>query len=46
MVVGAKFEATATPIEYGKSGKMSFFIDESSVRESWGSGGRTSNNHG
>jgi hypothetical protein len=31
MVVGAKFEATATPIEYGKSGKMSFFIDESSV---------------
>jgi len=31
MVVGAKFEATATPIEYGKSGKRSFFIDESSV---------------
>lgn len=30
-VVGAKFEATATPTEYGKTGKMSFFIDESSV---------------
>ena len=29
--VGAKFEATATPIEYGKTGKISFFIDESSV---------------
>ncbi len=26
-----KFEATATPLEYGKTGRMSFFIDESGV---------------
>jgi hypothetical protein len=28
---GAKFQATATPLEYGKTGKRSFFIDESGV---------------
>ncbi len=30
-VLGAKFEATALPTEYGKTGKMSFFVDESAV---------------
>jgi hypothetical protein len=28
---GNQFEATATPIEYGKTGKRSFFVDESGV---------------
>ena len=27
-VAGDKFEVSATPIEYGKSGKMSFFLDQ------------------
>jgi hypothetical protein len=26
-----KFVATAVPIEYGKSGSLSFFVDESAV---------------
>ncbi|MGI8898783.1 MAG: DUF3352 domain-containing protein [Pyrinomonadaceae bacterium] len=30
-VVGTKFEASAVPVEYGKTGRMSFFIDESGV---------------
>jgi hypothetical protein len=30
-VSGNQFEATATPIEYGKSGRRSFFIDQSGV---------------
>jgi hypothetical protein len=30
-VTGTKFEATAVPVEYGKTGMMSFFIDESGV---------------
>ena len=30
-VVGPKFEASAVPMEYGKSGKMSYFIDETGV---------------
>ena len=30
-VVGSKFEASAVPLEYGKSGKISFFVDESAV---------------
>jgi hypothetical protein len=30
-VVGTKFEATAVPVEYGKTGRTSFFIDESGV---------------
>jgi len=30
-VLGTKFEATAVPTEYGKTGKMSFFVDESAV---------------
>ena len=30
-LVSNKFEVTATPIEYGKSGRRSFFIDESGV---------------
>ncbi|MDQ2856079.1 MAG: hypothetical protein M3R68_07100 [Acidobacteriota bacterium] len=28
---GNQFEATATPVEYGKSGRRSFFIDQSGV---------------
>ncbi|MCM3870316.1 MAG: DUF3352 domain-containing protein [Pyrinomonadaceae bacterium] len=28
---GTKFEASAVPIEYGKTGRMSFFVDESGV---------------
>ena len=28
---GTTFEARATPVEYGKTGKMSYFIDESAV---------------
>jgi hypothetical protein len=30
-VSGTGFEATATPVEYGKTGKASFFLDESGV---------------
>lgn len=30
-VMGTKYEITAVPIEYGKSGKLSFFIDETAV---------------
>ena len=31
VVSGTRFEATAVPLEYGKTGVMSFFIDESGV---------------
>jgi hypothetical protein len=30
-VSGDKFEATAVPLEYGKSGHLSYFVDESSI---------------
>ncbi len=30
-VMGSKFEANAVPLEYGKTGRMSFFVDESAV---------------
>jgi hypothetical protein len=30
-VLGAKFELTATPLEYGKSGKTSYYINETSI---------------
>ena len=30
-VVGSKFEASAVPLEYGKTGRMSFFVDESGL---------------
>lgn len=30
-VVGLKFQASAVPLEYGKTGKMSFYVDESAV---------------
>jgi hypothetical protein len=30
-VSGGRFEATAVPIEYGKSGRLSYFIDDSGV---------------
>ncbi|MEP6707059.1 MAG: hypothetical protein ABJC05_06045 [Pyrinomonadaceae bacterium] len=31
IVAGAKFEATATPKEYGTTGRLSFFVDESGL---------------
>ena len=31
IVSNTRFEATAVPVEYGKTGKLSFFIDETSV---------------
>ena len=30
-LVGAKFELTATPLEHGKTGKTSYFMDESNI---------------
>jgi hypothetical protein len=30
-VLGDRFEATATPVEYGKTGKRSFFVDQTGV---------------
>jgi hypothetical protein len=30
-ISGNKFEAVAIPAEYGKTGRLSFFIDESGV---------------
>ena len=36
---GKSFEARATPLEYGKSGKMSFFVDESGVIRGGDKGG-------
>ncbi len=38
-VTGSKFEASAVPLEYGKTGKMSFFIDESLVLRGADNGG-------
>ncbi len=38
-VSGGGFGATATPIEYGKSGKLSYFIDESGVLRAGDHGG-------
>jgi hypothetical protein len=38
-VSGSKFQAVAVPIEYGKTGKMSFFIDESGVLRGVDNGG-------
>lgn len=37
---GDKYEATATPIHYGQSGRRSFFIDESGVIRAADHGGR------
>ena len=31
MVIGDRFEVSAIPLEYGTTGKMSYFIDESNV---------------
>ena len=39
LVSGTTFEARATPIEYGKTGKRSFFIDESLVLRGGDHGG-------
>ncbi|MCU1268034.1 MAG: hypothetical protein JWM21_4352 [Acidobacteria bacterium] len=36
---GNQFEATATPVEYGKTGKLSYFIDQSGVVRSGDHGG-------
>lgn len=30
-VLSNRFEATATPIEYGKTGRLSYFVDETGV---------------
>jgi hypothetical protein len=38
-VMGTKYEVTAVPIEYGKSGKLSFFIDETAVLRGGDHGG-------
>ena len=38
-IVGEGFEAVAVPIEYGKTGKMSFFINESGVLRGGDHGG-------
>jgi hypothetical protein len=38
-VSGNKFEAIATPVEYGKTGRLSFFIDESGVLRAGDHGG-------
>ena len=34
-----KFEATAVPVEYGKTGRLSYFIDESGVLRAGDHGG-------
>jgi hypothetical protein len=36
---GASFQATAVPVEYGKTGKLSFFMDESNVLRAGDHGG-------
>lgn len=38
-VSGERFEARAMPLEYGKSGKLSFFVDESGVLRGGDKGG-------
>lgn len=38
-VLSNKFEATAVPIEYGKSGRVSYFVDESGVLRGGDHGG-------
>ncbi|MGH9881362.1 MAG: hypothetical protein ACRD6N_08000, partial [Pyrinomonadaceae bacterium] len=38
-VSGNGFEASAVPIEYGKTGRMSYFVDESSVLRGGDHGG-------
>ena len=38
-VSGERFEARAMPLEYGKSGKLSFFVDESGVLRAGDKGG-------
>lgn len=38
-VSGERFEARAMPLEYGKSGKLSFFVDESGVIRGGDKGG-------
>ena len=40
IVSGDRYEATATPIEYGKSGRLSFYIDQSGVIREGDHGGK------
>ncbi len=40
-LTGTKFEATATPLEYGKTGKTSYYIDDSNVLRGGDHGGGT-----
>ena len=37
--LGSRFEVTAVPVEYGKTGKLSYFIDESGVLRAGDHGG-------
>ena len=37
--LGSRFEATAVPVEYGKTGKLSFFMDESNILRGGDHGG-------
>jgi hypothetical protein len=39
MLSGSKFEVTATPLEYGKTGKTSYYIDETNVLRGGDHGG-------
>jgi hypothetical protein len=39
IVSGTKFEAIAIPVEYGKTGRLSFFIDESGMLRAGDHGG-------
>ena len=40
VVSGNRYEATATPVEYGKSGRLSFFTDQSGVVREGDHGGK------
>ena len=40
IVSGDRYEATATPIEYGKSGRLSFYTDQSGVVREGDHGGK------
>jgi hypothetical protein len=40
-LTGNKFEVTATPLEYGKTGRLSYFIDDSNILRGADHGGAT-----
>ncbi len=41
IISGDRYEATATPVEYGKSGRLSFYTDQSGVVREGDHGGRS-----